>query len=116
MHNPFAKVTKPEFLRLARDVATELNVQLVLFTGIRDVAALAVFPQLTQLRVSRRQNANFVVPYVIADDRLQTLLREGTLYVSPAERVAAEHEQPGTWPLMSLVTVTNKSAATDLDE
>lgn len=116
LDNPFAKVTKPEFLRLARDVASELNVQLVLFTGIRDVAALAVFPQLTQLRVSRRQNANFVVPHIIDDDRLQPLLREGTLYVSPAERAAAEHESPGTWPLMSMVTVTNKSAAIDRDE
>jgi len=114
LDNPFAKVTKPEFLRLARDVATELRVQLVLFTGIRDVAALAVFPQLTQLRVSRRQNANFVVPYEISDERLQPLLRDGTLYVSPMERSAAQHgDAPGTWPLMSAVTVINRGALDD---
>lgn len=105
LDNPFAKVTKPEFLRLARDVADELDVQLVAFTGIRDLGALTVFPRLTQLRVSRRENANFVVPYNIDDDRLQPLLRNGTLYVSPAEWAAAQRDDPGAWPLMSAITV-----------
>lgn len=110
LDNPFAKVTKPEFLRLARDVATELDVQLVMLTGIRDLAALAVFPKLTQLRVSRRQNANFVVPYVIEDDRLQPLLREGTLFVSPSERAAADKQnETNVWPTMSSVSVTRRS-------
>lgn len=89
LDNPFAKVTKPEFLRLARDVADELDVQLVAFTGMRDIGALTVFPRLTQLRVSRRENANFVVPYEIDDDRLQPLLRDGTLYASPTEWTVA---------------------------
>lgn len=105
LDNPFAKVTKPEFLRLARDVADELDVQLVAFTGIRDLGALTVFPRLTQLRVSRRENANFVVPYEIDDDRLQPLLRDGTLYVSPVEWAAAQRDGSGAWPLMSAVTV-----------
>jgi hypothetical protein len=105
LDNPFAKVTKPEFLRLARDVADELEVQLVAFTGIRDLGALTVFPRLTQLRVSRRENANFVVPYEIDDDLLQPLLRNGTLYVSPAEWAAAQRDDPAAWPLMSAVTV-----------
>lgn len=105
LDNPFAKVTKPEFLRLARDVADELGVQLVAFTGIRDLAALAVFPRLTQLRVSRRQNANFVVPYEIDDAALQPLLRSGTLYVSPAEAAAADRGDERVWPMMSSVTV-----------
>jgi hypothetical protein len=109
LDNPFAKVTKPEFLRLARDVADELNVQLVAFTGIRDLGALTVFPRLTQLRVSRRENANFVVPYEIHDDRLQPLLRNGTLYVSPAEWDASKRgDEPGAWPLMSTLTVARR--------
>jgi hypothetical protein len=112
LDNPFAKVTKPEFLRLARDVANELRVQLVAFTGIRDIGALTVFPRLTQLRVSRRENANFIVPYNIDDDRLQLLVRNGTLFVSPTEWAASnrEGEQP-TWPLMSAVTVSNRRKA-----
>jgi hypothetical protein len=106
LDNPFAKVTKPEFLRLARDVATELNVQLVAFTGMRDLGALTVFPRLTQLRVSRRETANFVVPYDIDDESLQRLVRDGTLFVSPKEWAAAQgNDEHGTWPLMSAVTV-----------
>lgn len=46
LDNPFATATKPEFLRLARDVAPR---PVSLFTGTRDVPALAVFPQLTEL-------------------------------------------------------------------
>jgi hypothetical protein len=69
------------------------------------LGALTVFPRLTQLRVSRRENANFVVPYEIDDDLLQPLLRNGTLYVSPAEWAAAQREDPAAWPLMSAVTV-----------
>lgn len=107
LDNPFAKVTKPEFLRLARDVADELNVQLVAFTGIRDLGALTVFPRLTQLRVSRRENANFVVPSNIDDERLQPLLRNGTLFVSPTEWAAAETEDASAWPLMSVVSVAS---------
>ncbi|WP_437312121.1 hypothetical protein [Sorangium sp. So ce388] len=111
LDNPFAKVTKPEFLRLARDVADELDVQLVALTGIRDLGALTVFPRLTQLRVSRRENANFVVPYGIEDDRLQPLLRDGTLYVSPTEWAAARQgDTPSSWPLMSVVGVASRRA------
>jgi hypothetical protein len=107
LDNPFAKVTKPEFLRLARDVADELSVQLVAFTGIKDLGALTVFPRLTQLRVSRRENANFVVPFDIEDERLQPLLRNGTLFVSPAEWAAAKTEDAAAWPLMSAVSVAS---------
>lgn len=111
LDNPFAKVTKPEFLRLARDVADELDVQLVAFTGIRDLGALTVFPRLTQLRVSRRENANFVVPYDIVDERLQPLLRDGTLFVSPTEWDAARRsDDAATWPLMSAVAVADRGA------
>lgn len=114
LDNPFAKVTKPEFLRLARDVADELGVQLIAFTGIRDLGALSVFPRLTQLRVSRRENANFVVPYEIDDDRLQSLLRDGTLYVSPTEWEAAQRDvDPATWPLFSAVTVVDRRRPPD---
>jgi hypothetical protein len=114
LDNPFAKVTKPEFLRLARDVADELGVQLIAFTGIRDLGALSVFPRLTQLRVSRRENANFVVPYEIEDDRLQSLLRDGTLYVSPTELEAAQRDaDPATWPLFSAVTVVDRRRPPD---
>jgi hypothetical protein len=42
---PFAKVNKPMFLRLARDIARSLGVQLVPLTGIRDLGALTVFPR-----------------------------------------------------------------------
>ncbi len=114
LDNPFAKVTKPEFLRLARDVASELNVQLVLFTGIQDVGALSVFSRLTQLRVSRRTNANFVVPAGIDDDRLQGLIREGTLFVSPTEVAASRRDDaPETWPLMSSVSVAARPRSDD---
>jgi hypothetical protein len=106
LDNPFAKVTKPEFLRLARDVANELDVQLVAFTGMRDLGALTVFPRLTQLRVSRRENANFVVPYGIDDEALQPLLRNGTLFVSPTEWATARRgDDQRPWPVMSAVTV-----------
>ncbi len=109
LDNPFAKVTKPEFLRLARDVAAALRVQLVSFTGIRDLGALTVFPRLIQLRVSRRENANFIVPYEIDDDVLQRLLRDGTLFVSPAEWDAGRRAD-GTqvWPMVSAVSVGHR--------
>ena len=108
LDNPFAKVNKPMFLRLARDVARSLGVQLVPLTGIRDLGALTVFPSLIQLRVSRRQTANAVVPTGIDDDRIQQLIREGTLYVSPTEWQAAEAEARGdqaAWPVMSQAEV-----------
>jgi len=112
LDNPFAKVTKPEFLRLARDVADGLDVQLVALTGIRDLGALTVFPALVQLRVSRRETANVIVPAGLADDRLQPLLRNGTLFVSPVEWTAAADGDAGeasTWPLMSTVVVRDRS-------
>jgi hypothetical protein len=40
LDNPFAKVNKPMFLRLVRDVARSLGVQLVPLTGIRDLAGI----------------------------------------------------------------------------
>lgn len=108
LDNPFAKVTKPEFLRLARDVASELGVQIVALTGIRDLGALMVFPRLIQLRVSRRETANFVVPNGISDDLLQPLLRAGTLYISPVEwRAGGIEEEPNVWPVVSAVSVTD---------
>lgn len=106
--NPFAKVTKPAFLRLARDVARSLRVQLVSLTGIRDLGALTVFPALIQLRVSRRETANVVAPDGVDDDALQDLLRQGTLYVSPTERDAATGDVGGdetTWPVISSAEV-----------
>ena len=104
LDNPFAKVNKPMFLRLARDVARSLGVQLVPLTGIRDLGALTVFPSLIQLRVSRRETANVVVPADHDDDRIQQLLRDGTLYVSVVELQAADAEANGdqaAWPVMS---------------
>lgn len=104
LDNPFAKVNKPMFLRLARDVARSLGVQLVPLTGIRDLGALTVFPSLIQLRVSRRETANVVVPANHDDDRIQQLLRDGTLYVSAVELQAADAEANGdqaAWPVMS---------------
>jgi hypothetical protein len=108
LDNPFAKVNKPMFLRLARDVARSLGVQIVPLTGIRDLSALTVFPSLIQLRVSRRETANAVVPAEYDDDRVQQLLRNGTLYVSAAELQAADAEANGdqaAWPVMSRAEV-----------
>ncbi len=104
LDNPFAKVNKPMFLRLARDVARSLGVQIVPLTGIRDLGALTVFPSLIQLRISRRETANAVVPADCDDDRVQQLLRNGTLYVSAVELHAANAEANGdqaAWPVMS---------------
>jgi hypothetical protein len=108
LDNPFAKVNKPMFLRLARDVARSLGVQLVPLTGIRDLGALTVFPSLIQLRVSRRETANAVVPADFDDERVQQLIRDGTLYVSPVEWAAAAAEangDPTAWPVMSRAEV-----------
>ena len=108
LDNPFAKVNKPMFLRLARDVARSLGVQLVPLTGIRDLGALTVFPSLIQLRVSRRETANAVVPAGFDDERVQQLIRDGTLYVSPVEWAAAAAEangDPTAWPVMSRAEV-----------
>lgn len=107
LDNAFAKLTKPAFLRLARDVATSLNVSLVVLTGIKDNGALTVFPTIVQLRVSRRSTANFVVPDGVDDERLQQLLRDGALYASAVEWNAAHDDsgQAGTWPVMSSATV-----------
>ena len=96
------------FLRLARDVARSLGVQLVPLTGIRDLGALTVFPSLIQLRVSRRETANAVVPAGFDDERVQQLIRDGTLYVSPVEWAAAAAEangDPTAWPVMSRAEV-----------
>jgi hypothetical protein len=107
LDNAFAKLTKPAFLRLARDVATSLNVSLVVLTGIKDNGALAVFPTVVQLRVSRRSTANFVVPAAVDDHRLQDLLRGGALYASAVEWQTALDDtgEAGVWPVMSSATV-----------
>jgi hypothetical protein len=106
LDNPLSKVTKPAFLRLVRDAAGSLGVQIVALTGIRDAGALTVFPGLIQLRVSRRETANVVAPANIDDDRLQELVRHGTLYVSPVERRAAEDRNGRNgWPVMSMAQV-----------
>jgi hypothetical protein len=107
LDNAFAKLTKPAFLRLARDVATSLNVSLVVLTGIKDNGALTVFPTVVQLRVSRRSTANFVVPAGVDDSRLQNLLRDGALYASAVEWNAAHDDngETGVWPVMSSATV-----------
>lgn len=117
LDNPFAKVTKPAFLRLARDIATSLGVRFIPLTGIRDLGALTVFPGLIQLRVSRRENANIVVPYRITDTDLQPLLHDGTLYVSATERDTDTLPGPaaGTWPALSAVTVRTTTTGS-LDE
>lgn len=117
LDNPFAKVTKPAFLRLARDIATSLGVRFIPLTGIRDLGALTVFPGLIQLRVSRRENANIVVPYRITDTDLQPLLHDGTLYVSATERDTDTLPGPaaGTWPALSVVTVRTTTTGS-LDE
>ncbi|WP_431895971.1 hypothetical protein [Micromonospora haikouensis] len=107
LDNAFAKLTKPAFLRLARDVATSLNVSLVVLTGIKDNGALTVFPTVVQLRVSRRSTANFVVPAGVDDGRLQNLLRDGALYASAVEWHTADNDtgKADTWPVMSSATV-----------
>ncbi|WP_435124085.1 hypothetical protein [Micromonospora tulbaghiae] len=107
LDNAFAKLTKPAFLRLARDVATSLNVSLVVLTGIKDNGALTVFPTIVQLRVSRRTTANFVVPAGVDDGRLQELLRDGALYASAVEWHAANDDtgEANTWPVMSSAMV-----------
>ena len=67
-----------------------------------------MFPSLIQLRVSRRETANAVVPADYDDDRVQQLLRNGTLYVSAAELQAADAEANGdqaAWPVMSRTEV-----------
>lgn len=107
LDNPFAKVTKPAFLRLARDVANSLGVQLIALTGIKDAGALTVFPALIELRVSHRQSANVVVPKDLDDERLQDLLREGTLFISATERDAADADDDDqlAWPVISSAQV-----------
>ena len=104
LDNPFAKLTKPTWLRLARDVATAMHVRLVLLTGMKDLGALSVFPALIQLRVSRRKNANVVAPVGIDDERLTHLVRDGTLYVSAVEWSAAA--STSGWPTMSAVEIS----------
>jgi hypothetical protein len=110
LDNPFAKLTKPAFWRLALDVATSLNVSLVALSGIKDTAALTVFPTFVKLRVSRRSNANFnanfVVPFGITDERLQALIRDGALFVSATEWALAGQEDDGSaWPVISSARV-----------
>ncbi|MGW6739367.1 hypothetical protein ACWGDX_01270 [Streptomyces sp. NPDC055025] len=118
LDNPFAKVTKPDFLRLARDIATSLGVRFIPFTGIRDLGALTVFPGMIQLRVSRRESANIVIPYGIDDTDLQPLLHQGTLYISATERDTDRSPDPDlpTWPALSAATVHTDQAHTDEDE
>lgn len=108
LDNPFSKLNKPHFLRLIRDVASSLGVQIVALTGIKDAGALTVFPSLIQLRLSRRQNAKVVTPIGISDAELQDLLHDGTIYVSAAERAAAQAEDvgdPDAFPTISQVRV-----------
>jgi hypothetical protein len=119
LDNPFSKVTKPSFLRLVRDVAHSLGVQITALTGIRDQAALTVFPALIQLRVSRRDTSNVVAPYAVDDSRLLPLLREGTLYVSAVEHQAATEAAIGSntvWPAVSKAEVSwPEQIALDID-
>jgi hypothetical protein len=54
------------------------------------------------------ETANAVVPADYDDDRVQQLLRNGTLYVSAAELQAADAEANGdqaAWPVMSRAEV-----------
>jgi hypothetical protein len=116
LDNPFSKVTKPSFLRLARDIASSLGVQLVALTGIKDAEALTVFPRLIEMRVSRRTTSNVVVPEEIDDERLDQLLHEGTLFVSSTERDALQAGDEATWPAISIADVCVSDQLSLLDD
>jgi hypothetical protein len=50
MDNPFAKATKPEFVKAQVELANSLGFQLIYATGIKDLNAISQFAHIVQLR------------------------------------------------------------------
>ncbi len=57
LDNPFGKASRPKFLELQREVARAMNIQLIFTTGIDDLEALAIFPNIIRLRNERQDPA-----------------------------------------------------------
>ncbi|MDP9792433.1 hypothetical protein J2S43_000945 [Catenuloplanes nepalensis] len=75
--NIFAKVVEPSLLRLIRQVARGLRVQLILLTASRDPHALSVFSSWVQLKVQEAGPRVLVVPEAaVAADIPRQLRRE----------------------------------------
>ncbi|WP_432903927.1 hypothetical protein ACQP1S_06065 [Micromonospora matsumotoense] len=75
--NIFAKVVEPSLLRLIRQVARGLRVQLILLTASRDSHALSVFSNWVQLKVQEAGKRVLVVPEAaVAADLPRQLRRE----------------------------------------
>jgi prefoldin subunit 5 len=54
LDNPIGKASRPKFLELQREVARAMNIQLIFTTGIDDLEALSIFPNIIRLRNERQ--------------------------------------------------------------
>jgi hypothetical protein len=57
LDNPIGKASRPKFLELQREVARAMNIQLIFTTGIDDLEALSIFPNIIRLRNERQDPA-----------------------------------------------------------
>lgn len=57
LDNPLGKASRPKFLELQREVARAMNIQLIFTTGIDDLEALSIFPNIIRLRNERQDPA-----------------------------------------------------------
>jgi hypothetical protein len=57
LDNPIGKASRPKFLELQREVAQAMNIQLIFTTGIDDLEALSIFPNIIRLRNDRQDPA-----------------------------------------------------------
>ncbi|GGJ90526.1 hypothetical protein GCM10010123_20450 [Pilimelia anulata] len=81
--NIFAKVVEPSLLRLMRQVARGLRVQLILLTPSRDPHALSVFSNWVQLKVHVAGQQTLVAPAAMAAADIPRQLRREPLVAAP---------------------------------
>jgi hypothetical protein len=70
LDNPVGRVSRPQFLRLQREVARAMGVQLIYTTGVNDHEAISTMPNVIRLRNERldRNTGRRLVEHIAAGD------------------------------------------------
>ena len=66
LDNPMGKCSRTDFLRMHRQIAAQMNVQLIYLTGVNDVSAIGTFEHIIRLK-NRHRNAKTGDSHVTMD-------------------------------------------------
>jgi hypothetical protein len=72
LDNPIGKCSRTDFLRMHRQIAQQMNVQLIYMTGVNDVSAIGTFEHIIRLK-NRHQNSKTGDFHVKVDDTTKTI-------------------------------------------